>query len=481
MQVPVSPVRPFKIRTKDDKVPIKSTKNSELATSADTFVEGSVRLDERSRPSSPTLINDAKTNRDEVISVLREPSSWRSRRDSHSRSVSRERVRRSRSPADYPGSSQQWPAKIKETAAVGAGGRGIPGRLSEDRGETTSLVTENGTLEPEEGENQEFLASYAEVIDLIRQFNNLSEKTETPASMLPPGIDMAFGLKRDTKVSYELPCSSHAESVLQHVNTKIAGRDNSLRSNRSFKFIPPPMIKQRKYYTTPKVSLLSRQMNPNVVRLRPGLTLDQVKMECPSMTYQEAATLEATASSVFQAASWLDLWSTAVAKIASSEATRKVVDEPLFIRLLQSGSKAIAYLTNVSANVWANILLMRRDAALARLSCNVDLDSLLAMRNGDILESQLLLPEVLLEEAIDRRRMDTNDRLVQQAVRKTSNSQTTPLEGRQQQMSRKKTVRHNIPNRVTRPSSPKRLTHRPFHNRNNRGRGNRGRGRGSRR
>ncbi|XP_064120930.1 uncharacterized protein LOC135225581 isoform X1 [Macrobrachium nipponense] len=250
-QIPVSPVRPFKIRRKDERALIKRSNNRELVTSSGTLVEGIVRLDEGSRLNSPTLVgDDINSHREEISSVSREPSSWRYKRDSRSRSASREGVRQSRSPNDYSGSSRRRPSEIKDAMAVGSDGHEAPGRLSADSSELASPVAEHSTLEPEVGENQVFLALYAEAIDLIRQFNNLSGSTETPASMLPPGIDMVFGLKKDTKVSYELPCSSHAESVLQHVNAWIAGRDNSLRTNRSFKFIPPPMMKQEILYDT---------------------------------------------------------------------------------------------------------------------------------------------------------------------------------------------------------------------------------------
>lgn len=102
---------------------------------------------------------------------------------------------------------------------------------------------------------------------------------------------------------------------------------------------------------TPVIPLSGRQINPDIVHLRPGLTLDRVRMESPSLMCQEAIALELTASSIFQTASWLDLWSTAVAKIASSDSARNSVYETAFIRLLPSGSKAVSHLTNLSANI----------------------------------------------------------------------------------------------------------------------------------
>lgn len=66
------------------------------------------------------------------------------------------------------------------------------------------------------------------------------------------------------------------------------------------------------------VALQTKPVDPDLVRLGPSLSLDQIKAEGPSFTRQEMATLETTTSSAFQAASWLDLWPTAVPKISST-------------------------------------------------------------------------------------------------------------------------------------------------------------------
>lgn len=74
----------------------------------------------------------------------------------------------------------------------------------------------------------------------------------------------------------------------------------------------------------------------------------------------------------------------------------------------------------MSANLWANLQQMRRDAVLSKVARFFDTDSLLFLRNGDILDSQLLFPRDQLETAINRCQANNNDRLVQQTVTKSA-------------------------------------------------------------
>lgn len=55
--------------------------------------------------------------------------------------------------------------------------------------------------EVEDVENQEFYTSYAEGIDLICEFNNLSKKAVAPAiAIVPTGIETLLGLKKGSKI-----------------------------------------------------------------------------------------------------------------------------------------------------------------------------------------------------------------------------------------------------------------------------------------
>lgn len=132
--------------------------------------------------------------------------------------------------------------------------------------------------------------------------------------------------------------------------------------------------------------------------------------------------MELMASLAFQAVSWLNLWSTTVGKISLAAMATNTDKNATFLRLLQSGGKTISYLAHLTANMWANWLLKRRDSALSKVSRFVGTAFTLALRNGDILSSSSLFLKDQVDAAVDRQRADSNDRLVLQAVSKSSGS-----------------------------------------------------------
>lgn len=79
--------------------------------------------------------------------------------------------------------------------------------------------------------------------------------------------------------------------------------------------------------------------------------------------------MELTAVAAFQTVSWIDLWSLVVAKIASSSSgSRNSEEGATFRRLMLSGGRPISYLAHRTTNLWANLVLKRRDAVLTQVT-----------------------------------------------------------------------------------------------------------------
>lgn len=111
--------------------------------------------------------------------------------------------------------------------------------------------------------------------------------------------------------------------------------------------------------------------------------------------------MESIVLSACQTALWLDLWPTTVDQISSSSMGNTEECAASF-RLLQCGGKTIYYMAHLTANVWPNLVLNRRDASLSKVSKLISMDSILALQNGDILTSVSLLPKDQLDSAIDK-------------------------------------------------------------------------------
>lgn len=146
--------------------------------------------------------------------------------------------------------------------------------------------------------------------------------------------------------------------------------------------------------------------------------MDQFKGDSTSFAFQEAVSMEgsASASIASQAMSWPDLWSMAVGKISETAFSKDSKECSAFFRLLQSGGMTISFLTHLMVNMWTNWLLKRRDSALSRVSRYISPEAMLALKNGTLLETSSIFPKDQVQATIDRRRADNNGRLVLQAV-----------------------------------------------------------------
>ena len=270
---------------------------------------------------------------------------------------------------------------------------------------------------PKDNATPEMQRSFAEVIELIRQHNGLEEEIAAPSGVRPSTLEGFWGPSQVPKVSLGLPWSELCESVLAQVEGLVSGKDNSLKASRSTKLLPPPLSRQRYVYVPSAGAIPTLRVDPDLVRIGPGLTLEHIRKGEVFLSQVDVASLESTAMAALQAVSWLDRWSLAVSKMAAS--ALGVADSPekaIFGRLMLSGGRTVSFLSHQIANLWGNLVLKRRDAVLSRLNKFIDTESHLELRNGPLLGSPYLFPRDRVDAAVDRRRSGESDLLVHQAV-----------------------------------------------------------------
>lgn len=190
-EVPRSPVRPFKVRRKDNNAQIKRSRvleaedscahdngrNSSRPLGSEVVVRPLVRCSRsrspRKMPSSfPVCVGHRSMDRCRC-NLSQDRSDVREGGHSGSRSKSRERIQLS-SPL-----GRQCNATRPREDGCASCDRGTSAlRVSIHDNLVPSSSGDNMVNEAEVAENQEFLSSYPEIIDLIHQFNNLSKRTE---------------------------------------------------------------------------------------------------------------------------------------------------------------------------------------------------------------------------------------------------------------------------------------------------------------
>ena len=100
---------------------------------------------------------------------------------------------------------------------------------------------------PQDAVTPEIQRNFAEVIALIRQHNDLAEGSPLPPSEPTSRLESFWGPKREPRPTVGLPRSELADSVLDQVESLVSGQDGSLKSGRSSKLLPPPLLRQRRF------------------------------------------------------------------------------------------------------------------------------------------------------------------------------------------------------------------------------------------
>ncbi|XP_066955743.1 F-BAR domain only protein 2 [Macrobrachium rosenbergii] len=242
----------------------------------------------------------------------------------------------------------------------------------------------------------------------------------SPQPVLPKGLKEPVRPCEESPPSIELPWPKLAKLVLGQVSSLFSGRENSFQASSSFKLLPPPLPRQKKSYKPSERSIPTAQIDLNLIHRGPSLSLEQLRAEDISLLHQESATLKTTAMAVFQAVSWMDHWSTTVAKVITSSLSLTNEEVANLNRMFLSGGRTITYLAHQTANLWADLTLKRRDVVLSRVSKFVSPESVLTLRNRPLLGSTSLFDREQVDTAVDCRRADDSDCLVHHEAAKTS-------------------------------------------------------------
>ena len=149
--------------------------------------------------------------------------------------------------------------------------------------------------------------------------------------------------------------------------------------------------------------------------------------------------METLATNSLRATSWLDQWLSAIGKMVDKATHPDLMD------MLISGGKSLRYVCQQESALWAEIILKRRDAALAN-PVPLTEEEKTKLRNSPILTSDFLFsPELsaeITEECKGRKQETFFESVVSLAKSSSSKKTTTKPMGPRKQNRRKKAVVH---------------------------------------
>ena len=265
--------------------------------------------------------------------------------------------------------------------------------------------------DPEEVEMER---QFEAVLGLIRESNRLGEAATIPSRRRFSSLELSLVRASAGRPSVELPWSPLAENILGETNSQVCGLEGSLSSSRSSRLLPPPLQRQRRFYRPESSAASPLQLPSSVAQLTEGCSVESLKKEGLSFSSAEGLNMESVAMSAIHASSWLDLWSNTLKDFGPGGSSAG--DRPKFERLLVSGGRALSFLTSQITNLWANLVLRRRDTVRRSFSKQVSAESSLGLRNSSLLASPSLFSESDIQTALERKRSASQDALIQRAV-----------------------------------------------------------------
>ena len=136
--------------------------------------------------------------------------------------------------------------------------------------------------------------------------------------------------------------------------------------------------------------------------------MSELRKRSVSLSHSQVSSLETMLSSVCEVTSWLDWWLSACGSFREH-----LTDEACgnFEQLMLSGSRALQLLGSQGVTALGNLVLSRRDLLLLDVKSTVPAEEVSRLRYAALPLSTGLIPTPLLESALDKMRVASNDGL----------------------------------------------------------------------
>ena len=139
-------------------------------------------------------------------------------------------------------------------------------------------------------------------------------------------------------------------------------------------------------------------LNRHVTELTGLHTFDNLNKMDVIWSSTEAADMEAALRSIVEATSWMDWWTYAMKSLS----LKSTDDTRLLRRFSMATARCQLLVVKTASTLWANVILKRRDAVLAKVKDAMSFESYNDLRNSKILSGEELFPADVLEKAIEK-------------------------------------------------------------------------------
>ena len=155
-----------------------------------------------------------------------------------------------------------------------------------------------------------------------------------------------------------------------------------------------------------------KALNRHVIELAGLRSLDNFNKTDINWSSMESEEMEAALRSVVEAFSWMDWWAYAMKSLL----LKSTNDASFVCRLSLAGARCQLLVAKTSSTLWANIVLKRQDAVLAKVKDSMSFEYFIDLRNAKVSSGSELFPADVLEKAVKKSLKVLHNEAIRKAV-----------------------------------------------------------------
>ena len=255
-----------------------------------------------------------------------------------------------------------------------------------------------------------------DVVDWIRVYGSLPS---APENCKIRGFKVALDADDEPSSSYQLPISDSSSDILLDLNDCISYATSGMRSKKVSKLLMYLGVCSCKYYHFEGEEVPRSHALPRPSQSRGGggggggmKSFNNLNKSNVVLSSSEAEDLEAAVLTLIEATSWMNWWKFAARSMALSSSSDHHKVKCFFV----AGARCQLLVAKTVSTMWANLILKRCDAILAKVKDNILFESFMDLQNSPLSGSSELFPKDAAEKTIVKASRVSHDKAVRMAV-----------------------------------------------------------------
>ena len=211
---------------------------------------------------------------------------------------------------------------------------------------------------------------------------------------------------------YHLLVGGASGDILSDIDDRISS-PSGLHSKQVLKLLLYPGIRSRYFcqFEGEEVTK-AHSLNRLVTELVGINSFDNLNRTDVILSFSEAEDMEAAMRSIVEATYWTDWWTFAMKSLALKSSSNAC----LVCCLSLAGTRCQLLVVKTALTLWANFVLKRYNAVLAKVKASLSFESFMDLHNARLSNFTELFPTDIFEKAVERSSKVLHDEAIRKAV-----------------------------------------------------------------